>query len=722
MERSSYAGRADIVTTWSLAAAFWLVLAAQAGPDEACLACHSDAQMRSEDGRSLFVDPGRHGSSVHGGLGCASCHSDIEEFPHPDRVVRPQCADCHTEAPAEVSGSVHESLGAESCSMCHGSAHEVQPASGAAPGQCAACHSEPVEQYRSSVHADMANGGPTCFACHGPAHRIAPGAEPSSPVARRNLPQTCGSCHADPDFLARHGIPFAKPVEAFRLSVHGRALEEGNEAAASCSDCHGSHAILPGRDSRAAINRWNVPETCGACHTEIRESYENSIHGQAVRRGAGGSPVCTDCHGEHAILAPNEPQSLVNPVRVSAVTCGRCHSDERLSQRYNLPTDRVPSFEDSYHGLALRAGSQTVANCASCHGVHDILPSSDPSSTIHPANLASTCGRCHPGAGSRFAIGPVHVRPASASEHPVVRWIRWIYLVLIPVTLGFMLLHNLLDFLAKLIRGVWRPASRETLPRMNRNFRLAHGLLLLSFPALVITGFALKFPEQWWAAPLLQWENQFALRGSIHRVAGVVLVGALVYHFAHLLFVPRDRGILRGMWLRLRDLRDLRGVLAHNLGLITGRPPERLPQRPQFGKFSYAEKIEYWAFLWGTVVMALSGFLLWFNNFTLQQFPAWVPGAATAVHYYEAILATLAIAVWHFYMVIFDPDVYPMDLAWLTGRTSADHLRHTRPAYYARLLEEQATHPEISEETPDQNPPLPTPTKEDPPAKEEPPP
>jgi cytochrome b subunit of formate dehydrogenase len=82
--------------------------------------------------------------------------------------------------------------------------------------------------------------------------------------------------------------------------------------------------------------------------------------------------------------------------------------------------------------------------------------------------------------------------------------------------------------------------------------------------------------------------------------------------------------------------------------------------------------------MWGTVVMAVSGLLLWFNSFALRNLPTWVTDAATAIHFYEAILATLAIVIWHFYMVIFDPDVYPMDLAWLTGRTNAEHFRRTR--------------------------------------------
>ena len=91
-------------------------------------------------------------------------------------------------------------------------------------------------------------------------------------------------------------------------------------------------------------------------------------------------------------------------------------------------------------------------------------------------------------------------------------------------------------------------------------------------------------------------------------------------------------------------------------------------EEPQFGKFNYAEKIEYWAFLWGTAVMAVSGFLLWFNNFALRHFPKWITDAATAVHWYEALLATFSVLLWHFYMVIFDPLVYPMDTAGSTAK------------------------------------------------------
>ena len=667
----------------ALAAVLYLLLAATPAPaaDGDCLACHGtkDIQAMATRKGNFFVDAARHKGSVHGNLTCTTCHSGVAEYPHPKSMPRVSCANCHAGPAAQVPHSAH---GAQACTSCHGAAHEIDRPVAIPPQQCAACHAPIVHDFQSSIHFDARRHGdkdsPTCQSCHGPTHTIRPRRDPASPVAKRNLPSTCGACHANPDFLARHEIPFARPVEAYRLSVHGRAVERGNASAPSCSDCHASHAIQGANDPRSKIYHQNVPAACGACHVEIKNTYLASVHGQAVKRGARDAPVCTDCHGEHTILAPSEPQSLVNPARVSSVTCGRCHADERLEQRYNLPGDRVPSFADSYHGLAMRAGSQTVANCASCHGVHNILPSSDPRSTVNRANLARTCGTCHPGAGERFTIGPVHVAPATASEHPTVRWIRWAYYLLIPLTIAFMLLHNALDFFAKLIRHGPRVDSGEQVPRMNLHFRIAHWLAVVSFPVLVLTGFALKFPESWWAAPLLHWENQFAFRGWVHRIAGVVLIASILYHLVHLALSRRDRSILRYMRPGVQDVWELWGVVRYNLGLA--------PARPQFGKFSYAEKVEYLAFVWGTVIMALSGLLLWFNNFTLQYFPKWVSDAATAIHFYEAILATLSILIWHFYMVIFDPDVYPMDRAWLTGKTSADHLKHTRPAYYLELV------------------------------------
>ena len=650
--------------------------------DENCLACHGQAGMKSDSGKSVSIDPAKHAASVHGILSCRDCHSSIKDFPHPAKVAKVQCATCHADEASHMAGSIHAALGEQACESCHGNVHEVATAAAIAPLKCAQCHADEVKDFKASIHGQAAASGdanaPKCVSCHGEIHRVQTSSDASSPVAKKNLADTCAACHGNAQFLASHKIPFAHPVELYRQSIHGRAIASGNEKAAVCSDCHGSHNIFPAQDARSKINHANVPSTCGQCHSEIAKTYLDSVHGQAMKAGVAAAPVCVDCHGEHLILEPKQAGSLVNASRVSTVTCGRCHNDERLALRYNLPSDRVPSYADSYHGLALRGGSQSVANCASCHGVHNILPSSDARSTVNAANLGKTCGACHAGAGQHFAIGPVHVQIASGPNHPVVKWIRWTYWVLIPMTLGFMILHNLIDFIAKLLRGRPKHESGEYVTRMNRNFRIAHAGVILSFPTLVFTGFALKYPEAWWARPILLWERHFAFRGAVHRSAAVLLVAATVYHVIHLMVVRRDRNqFLKAMIPDFKDATDLVHVFAYNLGLTK--------TQPTFSKFNYAEKMEYLAFMWGTVVMTVSGLLLWFNDFTLRYFPKWVSDAATAIHYYEALLATLSILIWHWYMVIFDPLVYPMDTAWWNGKVPADHYRHSRPAYLRAL-------------------------------------
>jgi cytochrome b subunit of formate dehydrogenase len=293
--------------------------------------------------------------------------------------------------------------------------------------------------------------------------------------------------------------------------------------------------------------------------------------------------------------------------------------------------------------------------------VHYILPSSDPDSYIHPDNLSDTCGKCHLGAGSRFAIDPVH----HLLEQPpniVAHWIRAIYIPLIWVTVLGMLIHNLLDLVKKTRHPTPRirraPEHCAIKERMSPPFRIAHGLAAVSFIVLVFTGFALKFPESWWAAPLQLADGE--LRGEFHRIAAVGLMGACLFHFAHLAVSARARRQIATMLPGSADFKELFHRIGYNLG--------RRPEPPAPVRVGYVEKIEYWAALWGTAVTAITGLVLWFENFTLTWLPGWVPEAATVLHFLEAILASLAIAIWHFYFVIFDPAVYPMDTAWLTGK------------------------------------------------------
>ena len=322
-----------------------------------------------------------------------------------------------------------------------------------------------MAQYKLSIHgrahAKLNGDAPVCQSCHGPAHQVLASSDAKSPVSKANLPDTCGKCHSNPALAAKYMFAVALPVEAYKQSVHGRAVLQGNLNAASCNDCHGVHDILPASDPHSKIWKQNVASTCGQCHKQIFDVYRQSIHGHAVAAGLMDAATCTDCHGEHRILAPGNPESPVAMANVSQATCSRCHANTRLMARFNVPASRVPTYEDSYHGLASNAGQQTVANCASCHGVHDIFPSSDPRSTVNKANLGKTCGKCHPDAGQRFAIGSVHTLPNTTPVGRVFNFVKAFYLLAIPVILGSMLLHNLLDWWRKARRS-WRNIAPGT--------------------------------------------------------------------------------------------------------------------------------------------------------------------------------------------------------------------------------------------------------------------
>jgi cytochrome b subunit of formate dehydrogenase len=158
----------------------------------------------------------------------------------------------------------------------------------------------------------------------------------------------------------------------------------------------------------------------------------------------------------------------------------------------------------------------------------------------------------------------------------------------------------------------------------------------------------------------------------LHRAAALVLVASLVFHLFHLIRNRRARACIKQMRPSIGDLRELKDRFLYYL---------RRRKHPPHGiNVGYIEKSEYLAFIWGTLIMGVTGFLLWFENITLQWLPSWVPEAATAIHFYEAVLATLAILVWHFYWVVFDPDVYPMDASWWTGRAPASRELERRPA------------------------------------------
>jgi cytochrome b subunit of formate dehydrogenase len=594
--------------------------------DAECLACHApDGGLTKEvAGKqvSLSVDEPKFKASIHGSMfACVDCHTDIKSVPHENTPAKPQCA---------------------------------------------TCHADQNTAYQHGFHAQAARNGDkfaaSCLDCHGNIHEILPASDPKSRVHRTNIPATCGSCHGQKFVMAKSGHS-ATPFLAYEESVHGKSIAKDgdNSKAAVCTDCHGSHEILSAGNPKSPIFKFNVPATCAKCHDNVKQEFMASIHGQAITRGNWQSPVCTDCHGIHTIKAPTDPNSSVAAAALARTTCARCHEGVRLAAEFGVESRRASTYMASYHGLASKMGSSVVANCASCHGVHNILPSADPKSTVNQANLGATCGKCHPGASEKFIQGKVHVdAPLSADIGSVaVRWTRRFYLGMIFAVIGGMLLHNLIIWRRK--AAAHRNGHARIVTRMDAKQRYQHLTLLTSFIVLVFTGFALKYPDSWLADVFI---NE-AVRSILHRVAGVVLMAVSAYHLAYILTDKNGRRLFLDMLPVPKDVTDVLQNMRYYLGLTS--------EKPKFGRFSYAEKAEYLALVWGMFVMAGTGLSLWFKVQAFFFFPRWWLDVATAIHFYEAILATLAIVVWHFYMVIFDPDTYPMNWAWYDGKMSVEH-------------------------------------------------
>ena len=677
----------------------------------ACLECHSDETLSMKKAGlkvSLFIDGKIAAKSVHHSLDCIDCHEkfDGDSSPHRKPMVTVDCTSCHEDTGKKhvfhprLSQSPTPAGKDTSCRECHGT-HAISSVksatftfkNGAQADACGRCHTTARDHFAASAHGRAftakESNAPDCLTCH---RQPIVAVVPAKLTLAQKLAQTkqCEACHVGKENVAGHALRGVKFVGSFDQSVHGAALIGGNVEAANCVDCHGAHEMNRAMTASARMNKLHVAGTCAKCHAKIAGEFDTSVHADALRKGNPDSATCTNCHGEHDIRARQDPTSPIHANNVAQQVCATCHASLRLTQKYGLASHTFKTFEDSYHGLAVRGGAVEVVNCASCHSSHAIKSQNDPTSTISKSNLSKTCGQCHPGANTRFTVGKVHVSPEAAGgtdgNNPILHLISSLYVIMIVVVVGGMLLHNALDFFKKIRRKLAiqkgllqpEPVAHRLYLRMTAHERVQHATLVLSFTLLVVTGFMLRYPEAWWVVVIRNASvNAFEWRGWIHRIAGAVLLASGAWHAGYLLFTKQGRSLLLDLLPRKRDFTDPFTVLKYNLNLA--------PVKPEFGRFSYIEKAEYWAMMWGSLLMGITGVILWFDNTSIGLFTKLGFDISRTIHFYEAILATLAIVVWHFYFVIFNPDVYPMNLAWLTGRMSEEEMAEEHPAELARL-------------------------------------
>ena len=196
----------------------------------------------------------------------------------------------------------------------------------------------------------------------------------------------CLACHGDKTLTTKRG---SRTVSLF---VDGKRFSSSVHSVLSCTSCH---ADLEGKELPHSTPLARVQ--CGSCHTEEGKQHAHSLHGKAIDRGDTLAPHCVDCHGNHDIFPVHDPRSAVAPLKVPFV-CGKCHQEgtpvqtNRKIDQHNI----VANYTESIHGEALlKKGLVVAANCVSCHTAHNILPHTDPNSSIARRNIAATCTKCH---------------------------------------------------------------------------------------------------------------------------------------------------------------------------------------------------------------------------------------------------------------------------------------------------------------------------------------
>lgn len=314
--------------------------------------------------------------------------------------------------------------------------------------QCILCHGKPGFGIREGdrvrplwfsypMFLESVHGGMPCQSCHTDVRII--------PHLRKPQKIHCLQCHFEGNVV---GAPVTHRPEKYMESVHGTLKGTGKFKAPDCKDCHGVHDVLRLENPQSRVYRTNIPKLCGQCHPTIETEYYDSVHGKALMRNVQDAAVCTHCHREHDILPPEDPRSSLNPVNI-VQTCSQCHENVEIAKRIGVPVRQVKSFRESFHGIALAFGLKKAANCTSCHGVHHILPSSDPRSPTNPRRLPETCGKCHPRANENVIKGKIHIIPSertSGAVYYVYQFYRWAILL----TLFGLSVHVVLDLLGHL--------------------------------------------------------------------------------------------------------------------------------------------------------------------------------------------------------------------------------------------------------------------------------
>ena len=617
-----------------------------------CMQCHADPELVGTDNItgdtiSMYVDEAGHNSSMHATTGCAQCHVQVTAVPD-ERA-------CET---------VTE------------------------PVDCAICHAGPVNEHANGAHGRLAAAGdvnaPTCLDCH-QKHSTTGQTQPGTPTFPQNVPTLCARCHRDGETVAArvaHDVPI---VSSYEMSVHGVGLmQSGLLVTATCTDCHGPHSQLPADDPESRVNANNIATTCGECHHGIEEQFRASIHwpedDDFSHEAEPHYPTCEECHTSHSISRTDRDNFRM----LMMSQCGNCHEEE------------TETFFDTYHGKVSRLGGAGSAKCYDCHGTHNILPPTEPASTLSRDNVVETCAECHPGANRRFAGYLTHATHHDREKYPWLFWSFWAMTALLVGTLTFALTHTG-AWLFRLWRSPeeWKHeavepaegADKRVYERFTAFQRTLHIVMILSFMTLALTGMALKFSYMGWAQFFASITGGFEGMGALHRIGAAAMI---VIFAIHLVDVYKQKKAKQESWKKFifnapntlmfnkQDLLDLIG----SFKWFFGKGP-----RPEYGRFTYWEKFDYFAVFWGMFIIGSTGLFLWFPTFFTRILPGWMVNVATIIHSDEALLAVGFIFTIHFFNTHFRLDKFPMDPVIFTGQVPIEEMKRDKPLEYKHMVE-----------------------------------
>jgi cytochrome b subunit of formate dehydrogenase/uncharacterized protein with PIN domain len=609
--------------------------------DRDCFSCHGRRDLTARRGDrnvSMFVDAAELADSRHVKVACAQCHSGVT--PSEERP-------CRTVA-AKVD--------------------------------CSVCHAEQVDTWKRSTHGQLAAKGspdaPECADCHG-THGTQGHLQTHAPTFSRNVPALCGRCHRTGEKASvRYHGPEKNIVESYVESIHGKGLlESGLTVTATCIDCHTAHGELPHTDPASSVNRANVAATCAQCHRGIYELFVNSIHSPSVSKSKQPLPTCSDCHSAHTISRTDK-----DAFRLQIMSqCGQCHSD------------LAKTYFDTYHGKVSKLGYQKTAKCYDCHGAHDILPPWDPKSHLSRTNIVKTCGRCHPGSNRRFAGYLTHATHHDPKKYPALFWTFWGMTGLLVGTFAVAGLHTL-AWLPRSLRyrrerGRAHPGDSSVhVRRFPTLYRNLHLMVIVSFIGLALTGMTLKFSYTPWAWVLARLLGGFEAAGFIHRVCALITFAYFGIHGWDMVRRKRASGVSwktfvtgpSGMLPGPVDLKEFWQSVLWFLGR---------GKRPDYGRWTYWEKFDYFAVFWGVGIIGATGLMLWFPTRFTHVMPGWLLNVATIVHSDEALLAVGFIFTVHFFNTHFRPEKFPMDTVIFTGTVPLEELKQDRPREYRELVD-----------------------------------